>query len=100
MGKFIADIKKKIDSELVYDKKFLTTKIKSHGDEVTDFHDKGILKVDSNLPCLEVVSLDSALKRDYIYYLQVLLKYIEKKVIRHIIGNFSDSSSSDESDEE
>ena len=32
-----ADIKKKLDSEPVYDKKFLKTKMKSHSDEVTDF---------------------------------------------------------------
>ena len=32
-----ADIKKKLDSEPVYDKNFLKTKMKSHSDEVTDF---------------------------------------------------------------
>ena len=51
----------------------------------------------------ELFSLDSALKTDNNYYLQVFLKkckYIEKKVIRHIIDNLSDFSSSDESDEE
>ena len=35
--KFSADIKKEFHSELVYYKNFLKTKIKSHGDEVTDF---------------------------------------------------------------
>ena len=34
-----ADIKKN-DSEHVYDKSYLKTKIKSYGDEVTDFYDK------------------------------------------------------------
>ena len=75
-------------------------KIKSHGDEVTDFYDKKIPKVDSNHPCLAVISLDSARKRDENYYLQVFLrecKYIEKKVIRHINDNLSGFSSSDES---
>ena len=33
-------IKKKDDREPVYNKFFLKTKIKSHGDEVTDFYDK------------------------------------------------------------
>ena len=33
----IADIKKEFDSEPVYNKKKLKTKIKSHDDEVTDF---------------------------------------------------------------
>ena len=36
-------MKKEFDSELVYDK-FLKTKMKFHGDEATDFHDKKFLK--------------------------------------------------------
>ena len=35
-----ADIKQEFDSEPVYEKEFLKTKIKSQGDEVTDFYDK------------------------------------------------------------
>ena len=35
-----ADIKKNFDSEPVYNKNVLKAKIKSHGDEVTDFYDK------------------------------------------------------------
>ena len=78
-------------------------KIKAHGNEVTDFYDKKIPKLDSNHTCLAVISLDSALKKDDNYYLQVFskqCKYTEKKVIRHIHDNLSDFSSSDESDEE
>ena len=56
-----ADIKREFDSEPVYNKEFLKTKIKSYGDEVTDFFDKKIPKVDSNHTCLAVISLDSAL---------------------------------------
>ena len=41
--KVSADIKKEFDSEPVYNKNFLKTKIKSHGDEVTDFYDKKFL---------------------------------------------------------
>ena len=37
--KVSADIKKAFDSKPVYNKKILKTKIKSHGDEVTDFYD-------------------------------------------------------------
>ena len=99
-----ADIKKEFDSEPVYDKTFLKTKIKSCGDEVTDFHDKEIPKVDSNHICLAAISLDSALNKDGNYYLQVILKeckHIEKKVIRHTNDDLSDfSSDDDESDEE
>ena len=60
--KVSADIKKEFDSEPVYNKKFLKTKIKSHGDEVTDFYDEKIPKVDSNHICLAVISLDSVMR--------------------------------------
>ena len=40
--KVSADIKKEFDSEPVYNKNFLKTKIKSYCDEVTDFFDKEI----------------------------------------------------------
>ena len=39
-NKVSADIKKELDSKPVYDKEFLKTKTKSHGDEVTDFYGK------------------------------------------------------------
>ena len=102
--KINADIKKEFDSKLVYNKEYLKTKIKSNGDENTDFYDQKIPNVNSNHTCLAVINLDSALKRDDNYYLQVFLKeckYIEKKIVRHIHDNLSDFSySSDESDEE
>ena len=104
--KIIADIEKECDSEHFYTKEFLKTKIKSHGDEVTDFYDKKIPKVESNHTCLAVLTLDSAFRKQDSYYLQVFLKeckYIEKKVMRHVndsLNDFSSSSSFDESDEE
>ena len=81
----------------------MKTKIKSHGDEVTNFYNKKIPKLDSNYTFLVVISLDSALKKDDNYYPQVVLKdckYTEKKVVRHIHDNLSYFSFSDESDEE
>ena len=58
--------------------------------------------MDSNHICLIVISLDSALKKDDNYDLQVFLKeckYIEKKVVKHIHDSLNDFSySSDESD--
>ena len=42
--KISAGITKKFDSEPVYNKNILKTKIKSYGDEVTGFYDKNILK--------------------------------------------------------
>ena len=38
--KVSSGVKKEFDSEPVYKKEFLKTKIKSHGNEVTDFYDK------------------------------------------------------------
>ena len=52
----------------------MKTKIKSHGNKVTDFYHKKIPKVDSNHTCLAVITLDSALKKGDNYYLQVFLK--------------------------
>ena len=38
--KVSADIKRGFHSEPVYNKNYLKTKVRSHGDEVTDFYDK------------------------------------------------------------
>ena len=56
----MADIKKEFDSEPVYNKEFLKTKIKSHVDEVTEIYEKEIPKVDSNQTSLAVISLNSS----------------------------------------
>ena len=80
----------------------MKTKIKFYGDEVIDFDDKEIPKVNSNYTCLAVIGLDSALKKDENHYPQLFLKmckYIEKKVIIHINHNLNDFSSSDYSDD-
>ena len=105
--KVSADIKKEFDSEPVYNQEFLKIKIKSDGDEVTDFYEKEVLTVDSNHTFLAVISLDSALKKDENYHPQVFLKeckYIEKKVMRQIIDDLESSSDDfddfDDSDEE
>ena len=74
--KVSADIKKEFDSEPVYNKKCLETKIKSHRDEVTNFYDKEIPKVNSNHTYLAVISLDSALKKDENYYVQAFEKSV------------------------
>ena len=46
--KIVADIKKEFNSQPGYNKNFLKTKIKSHGDEVTDFFNKKRPKIDSS----------------------------------------------------
>ena len=66
--KFSTNIKKWFYSKPVYNEKYLKTKIKSHGEEVTDFGDKEIPKMDSNHTGLTVISSDSALKKDENYY--------------------------------
>ena len=51
-------MKKEFNSEPIYNKKFLKTKIKYYGDEATDFHDKEIPKVGCNYTCLAVILID------------------------------------------
>ena len=49
--KFSANINKEFDSEPVYNKLILKTKIKSHGNKFINFYDKKIPKLDSNHTC-------------------------------------------------
>ena len=73
----------------------MKTKIKSYGNEVTDFYDKEIPKVDSNCTFSPVRSLDSALNKEGNYYPQVFLKeckYIKKIEIREIIDDLESCS--------
>ena len=48
-------IKKELDCKPIYNKKFLKTKIRSYGDEATDFQDNEIPKKDS---CLAAILID------------------------------------------
>ena len=72
--KVSSDIKKEFDSETVYYKKVLKTKIKSYGDEATGFHDEEMPKLRSNNTCSAVINVYSDLKKDKNYFLQVFLK--------------------------
>ena len=56
-NKVSTDIEKEFNSEPVYNKEFLKTKIKSHSYEVTDFFDEKVSKVGFNHTCLAVVNL-------------------------------------------
>ena len=73
-NKVSADIKKEFISEPVYNKKTFENQIKSYSDKTTHFHDKEILKVDSNHTCLAVISLHYSSNWLGNYYLQVFLK--------------------------
>ena len=70
-------IKKEVDRKPVYNKEFSKTKIKPHTNDVTDFYDKKIPKLDPNYTCLAVISVDPALTKDDNYYPKVLLKECE-----------------------
>ena len=50
------DTKKEFDSQPVYSKEYLKTKIKSNANEATDFYNKAIPKADSNHSCLAVIA--------------------------------------------
>ena len=81
-NKLSDNIKTMYNNEHVYNRNFLKTKTKYDGDETTDFDDKGVPKVDSNYTCLSEISLDSIVKTNENYFLQVFLKewkYIFKK---------------------
>ena len=69
-----ADIKKEFDSEPVYNKKYLKTKILSYGNKSTNFQDKEIAEAGSDYTCLAVINVNSGLKKDEHYYRQALLK--------------------------
>ena len=50
----------------------MKNKIKSYGDETTDFHGKDITKVGSNNICLAVILIDLILNKIENYYQQVV----------------------------
>ena len=100
-------MRKEIDSALIYNEKFLKTRVKSYGDATTEKekknHDKEIPEVVSNCVCLAVILIDFVLKKEKNYYPQAFLKECkhiekEKKVIRYITDDLNNSS--DDSDEE
>ena len=75
-------IEKEFYSEPVYNKEFLKTKAKYHGNKTTNFLNKKIPKVGSNYTCLAVMLIDLILKHEENFYPQVFLKkrkYIEKE---------------------
>ena len=71
MGQCHSRYKKALDSEPFHNKLFLKTKIKSYGNEVADFYDGEIPKVDSDYTFLAVISLESPLKKDENCYPQL-----------------------------
>ena len=54
--------------------KLLITKVKSYGDEATDFHNKEMPKINSDYTCSAVINVDSGFKKDENYFLPVFLE--------------------------
>ena len=103
--------KKKINSEPVYNEKYLRTKIKScEGKINTNFHNNKIPKEGSKYICLSVILTNLVYKKDKNYYPEVFLgecKYVvKKKMFNYITDNINisfddfDRENSDYSDEE
>ena len=65
-------IKKKFDSELVYNEKYLKAKIKSYNGKInTHFHTNKIPKESSTFICLSVIVIGSVFRTGKNYYAQV-----------------------------
>ena len=102
-------VNKKFDSDLIYNNKYINTKIRSYNNDIkTNFRNidnKNNKLPEKNKPykCVSLISLDSIIKINKKYYPQTLLqecvyKLINKK-IENIITNINLDSSS-ESDNE
>ena len=68
------NIKKEFDSKSVCNKILLKTKVKSYGDQATDFYDKEMPKVDSNYICLAVILIGFVLKKYENYRPNIFLR--------------------------
>ena len=64
--KVTSDVKREFDSELLYKKSLLKTKIKSYGYKAADFQDKKMPKIGSNHTYLAVINSDSTHKESII----------------------------------
>ena len=76
-------IKKEVDTEPVYNKKYLKAKIKSYNGKInTNFHNNKVPKEGSQFICFSVILIDSVFTTGKNYYPQVLLeecKYVAKE---------------------
>ena len=82
MDKVSADIKKNLKASVSTINNVLKSKIKSHGDKVTDFCVENIPKVDSNYIYLAVISLEN-LTEIWTSLFTIGFRR-EKKIVRHI----------------
>ena len=101
---------KEFDSEPVYNKKYLKTKIISYdGRKNTNFHNNEMFKEGSHCVYSSVILIDSVFKMAKNYYLQVYLeecKYVVKENMMNKFINdeleisFDDSDNSDDCDDD
>ena len=91
-------IRKKLDSEPVYDEKYLETKIKLYQGKInTNFYNNKIPKESSQCICLTVIMANSVFRTGNNYYPQIALeecKYIvkEKNMSEYNIDDIERSS--------
>ena len=110
LGKKVKNsIRKEFDTELVYNEKHLTVKIKSYNGKINkDFHNNKIPQQSSKFICLSVIQIDSVFRTGKNYYPQVIVeecKYVakEKKMPEYITDDIeisSDKSDREDSNEE
>ena len=87
------DLKKILNALLVYDDRYIKTKIRSYGNEVyTNFRGLSVREDDIECESSTVVSIDSLLVNDNKYYLQAYLencayKIVSKQVTDYLDGN-------------
>ena len=81
--KKVKSLKKKIDSEPVYNEKYLKATLKSYNEKINiNFHDLKIPKEGSQFICLSTILIDSIFRAGKNSYPQVFLeecKYVAKK---------------------
>ena len=101
-------IYKEFDSDPVYNKKYLKTKMKSYNGKInTNFHNNKIPKEGSQCICLSVILINSVFRTSKNYYPEMFLeecKYVvkSKNMSKYIIDDMEIFSDSDRenSDEE
>ena len=98
-------IKKEFDTELVYNEKYLKTKIKSYNGKInTNFYNNKIPKEGSEFICWSLILINSIFKPCKNYY-QVFLEECqyfinEKKIPTYTIDDISSDSDRENSNEE
>ena len=106
MGRVSRLMNIKFDGKSVYgdSDKYIKTKIKSYGDKInTNFQGKKIPKENASYTCLSLIMLDSVIRANKRYYLQLLEEYkyeMKKNKTENLTKGDIEQSSSDESDNE